>query len=74
MPSSLRTALAPPSQPTRYFARISSVRPSVVRTRAVTPSASCASDRNSQPKRTSIAGMVSAMDFNSGSSVYCEIS
>ena len=32
------------------------------------------SDRNSQPYRTVIAGMVSAMDFNSGSSVYCEIS
>ena len=43
-------------------------------TRAVTPSPSCCSDRNSQPKRTVMAGMVSAMPLSSGSSVYCEIS
>ena len=48
--------------------------PSAVRTRAVTPSPSCRSDKNSQPNRTVTEGMVSAIDFNSGSSVYCEIS
>ena len=47
MPSSERTELAAPSQPTRYCALISSSVPATVRTVAVTPSASCVNEMSS---------------------------
>ena len=72
-PSCLRTALAPPSQPTRYFERISKLSPPVVLMRLTTPSPSCAKDSNSQPNFTATFGIASATDFNSGSRVYCEM-
>ncbi len=56
-----------------YRARISDVRPSVARTVAVAPSASCDRHSNSWPYRTVTLGMSSATPFSSGSSVYCEI-
>ena len=68
MPSWWRTALPPPSQPTRYRERIGPVDVCVV-----TPVASCAKDSNAQPY-SHHAGTFSATDFSSGSSVYCEMS
>ena len=48
--------------------------PSWLRTVAVTLSASCSKVSSAQPNRTVTLGSCSATDFNSGSSVYCEMS
>ena len=61
MPSCLRTALLPPSHPTRYCARIVETAPSLRRTVTSTPVASCASDSNAQPYCTETEG--SALGF-----------